>query len=419
MNNPIEAEQSILGAIAVDPDALLRASDILEPSDFSRTAHRLIYEAMLDLYSLGETIDIISLVTRLETKGVLEQVGGAPYISAIASEVPTSANIAYHSRIVHQKALIRKTGAWAAAVALQSQNGIEDITAWLGKVESELIDIAQTAKSKTSPYTTDILTELKQYWDDSLNGKENCIAPPDFLKEPIPGFYPKHLWMIGGYTGKGKSKFLNQLLVDAMDAGGKILLFSLEDSREEKMMGLISNLADVPYKALITSRITGYETQIEQAKKMIAKWNPIIYDDVRTVDDIRLKAKKHKIKDGIDIIAIDYIQNLAIKNTLYETMADAAGKLYAMVKELKVTCLVVSQIDNESAKKESNIIGLKGAGELAAAAHIVLWLTRVTGKGKERFLDCSIKKNRAFGETGKFELTFTERWTGVTRRYGI
>ncbi|KAF0146159.1 MAG: replicative DNA helicase [Nitrospirae bacterium] len=411
-----EAERAILGAIIAEPDTLLQASDIICPEDFSTTSHRLIYNALFDLYQLGEKTDFIALIDRLKEKGHIQQAGGEDYIIDIANDHISSASIKLHSRIVHDKSLLRRAGAWAQTVADQSKNGIEDIPEWLGKVESELVELAQSAKSKTSPYTDDILKTLDQYWDDSLNGKEICIAPPAFLKEPIPGFYPKHLWIIGGYTGKGKSKFLNQLLVDAMDAGAKILLFSLEDSREEKMMGLISNLADISYKALITGRITGYEDRIEKAKKMIAKWNPIIYDDVRTVDDIRLKSKKHKIREGVDIIAIDYIQNLAIRNTLYETMADAAGKLYALVKELKVTCLAVSQIDNESAKKESNIIGLKGAGELAAAAHIVLWLTRVKGQGKERHMDCTIKKNRPFGETAKIELTFTEKWTGLTGR---
>jgi len=412
-----EAEKAVLGAIIVDPDSLLQASDILGPEDFSTTAHRVIFNALFELYQLGEKIDLITLVDRLKSTGHIKQAGGEEYIADIASELVTSANIKFHSRIVHEKSLLRRTCAWAQAVTEQSKNGIDNIPEWLGQIESDLIEISQAAKSKTSPYTHDILKELGEYWNDSLSGKEICVRPPDFLKPIIPGFYPKHLWIIGGYTGKGKSKFLNQLLVDAMDAGAKIILFSIEDSREEKMMGLISNLADIPYKALITGKITGYEDRIEKAKKMIAKWNPIIYDDVRTVDDIRLKAKKHKIREGIDIIAIDYLQNLAIRNTLYETMADAAGKLYALVKELKITCLAVSQIDNESAKKESNIIGLKGAGELAAAAHIVLWLTRVRGEGRERHLDCSIKKNRAFGETGKIELTFTEKWTGVMQRH--
>ena len=304
-------------------------------------------------------------------------------------------------------------------MAEQSKNGIEDIPAWLGKIESGLIDIAQSAKSKTSPYTSDIIKSIEQFWNDSLEGKKVCYAPPDFLDGPIPGIYPKHLILIGGYTGKGKTIFMNQILCDIMGEGGKAIVFSMEDSREEKLLRMVANIADIYYKDLITGRISGYESQIEKAKKLIAKWNPIIYDDIRTMDDIRLKVKKHKIKDGVDIVAIDYIQNLAIKNTLYETMADAASKLYAMCNELSVTGLVVSQIDNESAKKESNIIGLKGAGELAAAAHIVLWLTRETGKEKNRHINCTIKKNRPFGETGKLELTFTEKWTGVTKRFGV
>lgn len=418
MNYSLEAERAILGSAICDPDSILRASDIIEPNDFYSAQHKVIYHALLDLYQLGEKIDLISLSERLATKNQLKAAGGIDAVTSITNEHVTSANIAYHARLVHQKSLLRRTGQWALSVSEQSQNGIEDVNAWLGEIEAGLVEIAQTAKGKTSPYSSDILSAIEEFWSDSLKGKAFCVPPPDFLEGPIPGFYKKHLWMIGGYTGKGKSIFLNQLLVDAMGNSGKILLFSLEDSREEKMMRMLANVANVPYKALVTGRISGHENQIRKAEKLIAQWNPIIYDDIRTVDDIRLKAKKHKIQNNIDIVAIDYVQNLMIKNTLYETMVDAAVKLYAMVNELEVTGIGVSQIDNESAKKDSGIIGLKGAGELAAAAHIVLWLTR--GKGKEqRHLECSIRKNRPFGETGRIELTFSDNWTAIHRRYEV
>lgn len=419
MNHSLEAERAILGAIIIEPDSLLQATDIIGSDDFSSPAHRIVFEALIDLYQLGEQIDIISLTERLRIKNQLNLIGGQDLITALAIESIGGANIRYHSRLIHDKAILRRAGDWAFKISEQSKNGIEDVSMWLGKIESDLIDIAQSAKSKTSPYTEDIVKSIEQQWNDFLEGKKVYIAPPEFLSDQIPGIYPKHLILIGGYTGKGKTIFLNQILCDIMGEGGKVLLFSLEDSREEKLLRMISTVSDIRYKDLVTGRIAGHESQIAKAKKLISQWNPIIYDDIRTMDDIRLKCKKHKIKDGIDVVAIDYVQNLAIKKTLYETMADAAGKLYAMVNELSIAGLIVSQIDNESAKKESDIIGLKGAGELAAAAHIVLWLTREKGKGKERFINCTLKKNRTFGELGKIELTFSEKWTGVTRRFGV
>jgi len=412
----IEAEQALLASALAEPDTLLVASDILGAEDFYREPHKLIFSALLDLHQLGDTIDLVTLCERLQNIGALDKAGGSDYISELAAGHVTSANTKFHANIIKKKSLLRQTGTWAASVMEQSRNGIENVGEWLGKIESELVDLSLASRSKHSPLAGDIISSLRQYWNNSLTGQVKNIPAPAFLEAQIPGFYPKHLWMVGGYTGKGKSIFLNQILCDAMSAGAKILLFSLEDSREEKMMRMIAALANIPYKALMTGKISNFKDDIRSAEKALTKWNPIIYDDIRTVDDIRLKSKKHKIKDGINIVAIDYVQNLAIKNTLYETMVDAAVKLDAMVKELEITCIGVSQIDNESAKKDSGLIGLKGAGELAAAAAIVLWLTR-GGKGKERHIDCTIKKNRPFGETGKKELIFNELWNGVRRRY--
>lgn len=375
----------------------------------------MIYVTLLDLYQLGEEISLISVFERLRAKSQLDSVGGEGYITSLAFELPTAANIAYHARLVHQKALLRRVEQWALKISEQSKNGIEDVSQWLGEIESQLIDITTIAKGKKDPAASGILKEIKKYFNSVLNGESVYVPSPDFLEDPIPGFYP-HLWMIGGYTSKGKSSLLNQILVDALGNGGRALVFSVEESREEKMMRMISNIEDIPYKALMTGRITGYEERIRKAEKQILEWNPIIYSDVRNMDEIYLKTKKHVIQDKINIVMLDYVQNLLIKNTLYETMVDASVKLFAMTRDLGITVIGVSQIDNESAKKESNIIGLKGAGELASAADIVLWVTRVKGQGKERHLDCTIKKNRPFGEVGKIELTFSEKWTSIYKR---
>ncbi len=146
------------------------------------------------------------------------------------------------------------------------------------------------------------------------------------------------------------------------------------------------------------------------------QYRPIIYDDIRTTDEIRLKTKKHKLQDDIQIVAVDYAQNLRGSGSLYERMSDAAEKLFSMGRELGVTVIVLSQVNNESVKEESPVIGLKGAGELAAAADIVLWLKRNKGFGKERELDVEIRKNRPFGVTGMIPMQFSEKYTKIDRR---
>ena len=129
-----------------------------------------------------------------------------------------------------------------------------------------------------------------------------------------------------------------------------------------------------------------------------------------------MKAKKHKLQDDISLIAIDYVQNIHGSGDLYQDMRAVSMDLDKLKKDLSVTVIALSQVTNESAKMNSEVIGLKGAGELAAAADIVLWLKRVKGEGKERFLDCEIRKNRPFGVTGIIPLTFSKKWTRLDRR---
>lgn len=413
MNYNTEAEQQILGAILCEPDALLRASEILQPSDFYHASHRVIYDALLDLYQLGINIDIISLSERLTTKGTMKQAGGLEAVSTIAAQAFTGANIRYHAKIVHEKSLIRRTGTWAAGITAQSQNGVDDINSWLGQIESGFTEIAQIAKPKSSPYARDIIPEVEKDWDAIRAGNSKFIPTPDFFGDELPCYCPGHLWVIGGYTSIGKSTLLSEMLCDASERGGRPLLFSTEDLKKEKLSRLIANLESIPYKHLLLGKVDNYREKIEKAKKYLNEWNPIIYDNIRTIDDIRLITKKHFLRDNINIVCLDYIQNLFGSGTFYETLVDAILKFNAMIKDLGVTGIVLSQIDNESAKKSSNVIGLKGAGELAATADIVLWLQRSKTKGKERYLSCAIKKNKPFGAVAELDLAFDATWSGV------
>lgn len=412
----IQAEEAVLGAILIEPNSLLRANEIIQHDDFYRTTNGKIFDAMHDLFELGDPIDVITVCERLKQKGYLEECGGESYIASLAFEIPTAANVAYNARIIKNKSILRKIGAWAADTYNLSRNGVENIGDFISTIEGHLIDIAASAKSKKDPSIRSIIDRLRQFRNRITNGEIIYTAVPDFLEDFVPGFYP-NFWIIGGYTGKGKSNFMNQIIVDGQGNGAKALIFTTEESADEKTNRMISNIGDISFKTLQKGNVTGYEERIEKAENVILKWDPIIYDDVRTTDEIYLLTRKHVIQDKINIVCLDYVQNLFIKNTLYETMVEASVKLFAMSRLLGITVIAVSQIDNESAKKESNIIGLKGAGELAAAADVVFWLTRVKGTGKERFIDCTIKKNRTFGDTGKVELTFSEKWNYISKRH--
>jgi replicative DNA helicase len=412
----IEAEKAIIGAILLDPDTLLIASDMLKPEDFYHERNRLIYIALLDLYDLGEGIELMTLYERLRSKGDLEKAGGVSYLSECATSIPTSANIHYHCKIVAQKALLRRILQWSYQLKDKIPFYEDNPPSLLTEMEQDIITFSEQVREKKNPHISGIIAEIQQTWQKQQDGNFRNIPTGLKFENMIPHFQPGHLWALGGYTSVGKSTLLTQLIADICEKGGKVLVFSLEDSRKEKIIRLIANQTNIPLIRLMTGTIQGFENQISEAIKKIKSWELNIYDDIYTVEEMRLKVKKHKLRSGLDVIAIDYIQNIMGEGSLYDRISTSVIKLQKIAKELEVTCIVISQITNEAMKATSEVIGLKGAGELAAAPDIILWLKRHKDKSKDKWLDCEVRKNRAFGVTGTIPLAFNETWTSIIRR---
>lgn len=412
----IEAEQAVLGAIMLNTDALLTTTDIIQPDDFLRGAHREIYNACLDLYHLGEAVDIINLPERLRSRGSLERAGGVSYIMHLADATPTSANVKLHARIIRQKALLRRFASWATTMHAEAQ-AADDVQDLLNKAELGIIELAGTIAEPRDPAVNAILASVHQRWRDEQAGKKAYIETDYKLQQFVPRLVPGHLIVCGGYTSVGKSTFLVQIVADACEEhDARVMIFSLEDSREEKLIKLMANIMNTSQRQLMLGEIDHMRDRINKASEDLWQWKLQIYDDVYTVEAMRMKIKKQKIQQGIDIVCIDYIQNIAGEGSLYERISKAITQLQTMAKELQVTIIVVSQVSNEAMRANSEIIGLKGAGELAAAADIVLWLQRVKGKDKEAFLDCAVRKNRPFGATGVIPLVFNEKWSRIQKR---
>ncbi len=419
----LEAEQSVLGAILLDNDSLLVAADLIDSSDFYREAHKTIFNAFLDIYQDGGSIiDLITLSERLKTKGSLEQIGGITYLSNLFNLVPTAANIRIHAKIVKDKSFHRRTIKQLSLLLNEAQEDIEDPTDFLRKIEWELMELAQTVQEKQDPHVGSIISDVKKRWQEEKDGMKSFISVDYKLNSAIPRYIPGHLWAVAGYTSVGKSTFVAQQIVDACEKQAKCMIFSLEDSREEKLIKILANQADISQKRLMLGYIEGYENKIAKASEEIKKWSLLIYDDIYTIDGMRLKMKKHKLQDGLDIVFIDYIQNIQGEGfrSLYDRLSDGVVALQKMAKELQVTIIFISQVTNESMKANSELIGLKGAGELASTPDIVLWLSRFKreeNKAKERYLDCEIRKNRPFGETGKYPLMFSDNWARIEKRF--
>lgn len=411
----IQAEKSILGSILQKPDVLLQTTDYISAQDFHDLRHRLIYDAVLDLYQLNEPIDIITVSDRLQNKGQLDTVK-ASYIADLFLETSFIAP-EKHAEIIKNKSLLRKIKGWLNEQIDKISDGVDDIKELIKGIESNIVEISDDIKEKKKPDVSSIISDIHDDWNNPNKKYIPVSIFEEFTREPlVPGFMQGHLYVIGGYTSVGKSTVLAQLVVDVCEQGKGACIFSCEDSRQEKMIKIMSNLSNVTQRKLIVNDIQGYETRITEAEERIKKYKLFIYDNINTVEGIRLKIKKHKLQDNIDVVFLDYIQNLSGSPSIYERMAYSITSLWNMGKELGVTMVVLSQVSNESMREDNSIIGLKGAGELAACADVILWLSRVKGEGRERYLNCEIKKNRPFSITGMLPLQFSEFYTKIGRR---
>lgn len=412
------SEQWVLGSILFDADCILQVTDVITPADFYHKKHERVFSAMLDVYQAGSGVDVVTVSNKLRNDGLLDETGGLSYLTELANTVPTASMAIHHAEIVKQRAMNRRIKAWAVQTVQSADKGIEEVRGFLGEMERGVIELSELVREKQTPDATKILSDVIARW--AAKTHDRGISCPEYLSESIPYAMRGHIWLIGGYTSVGKSTVLAQLVSDFGTEGAKMLVFSTEDRREDKIIKSVANLTDIPQKALLTgdvnlSRGSHDSSRIYCAAEQIKSWGLKVYDDVYTVEEMRLKAKKHKMQSGLDVVAIDFVQNLTSGGaSLYERMAHAAVSLQKMAKELQVTVIALSQVNNESAAGDSPIIGLKGAGELAAVADIVLWLKR--HDQEKQWLNVEIRKNRPFGATGVIPMQFNSSWTRIERR---
>lgn len=414
----IEAEQSILGAMLLGEEAIVIAADLVSPEMFYLQKHQEIFTAIIGDYRQNGKCDLMTIGEYLRLSGRLQAVGGISYLTEVLNSVCTTSNVRMHARIMRDKYLLRRIGDLGIETVERTakQGDPRDL---LAEIESALIGVASQTKEGKKPDIGSILVNIQKKWDEAESGDiERILTPKDLFNRegrpnPIPFYHPGHVWMIAAPSSHGKTTFTIHLLVDVLEKGASVMVFSLEDSQEEKGMLLIANLADISRIKLISGVFRPDEKEaIQRAKNKLSGYPISIYDKVRTVEEIRLKIKKEKMVSEVDIVVIDFIQRIKGDSDIYRRMTAAVDQLPDIADDLGVTILCLSQMTEETK--------LKGAGELFEAADIVL-----VGKlpfpdnsdGRENFFDLSIDKNRAFGPTGRCpELQFSKNWTRIEKR---
>ncbi len=422
----IEAEQSVLGAVLLDNEAIATVIEQLLPNDFYKDSHKKIFIAMLDLYEKNEPIDLITLTEQLSRKEQLEDIGGASYLSSIVNLVPTSANARYHAKIVKEKAILRNLITTATEIITTCYDAEGDVHELLDGAETKIFSISEKMVRSSYVHVKSVLKDTIELVDRLYNKKELITGlPTGFmdLDEATTGFHKGDLIVIGARPGMGKTAFcLNIVTHIGQEVKAPIAVFSLEMTKEQIVLRMLCSEAEVDSKAVRS----GYHSKEDYRKLVNAAGRladaPIYIDDTfNSILDIKAKARRLKAEHGLGLVVVDYLQLMSGVNTFAareQVISDISRSLKALAKDLEVPVIVISQLNRSCEQRGENkrpiIADLRESGAIEQDADIILFLYRDdyyrTKDAKEGVAELNIAKQRN-GPIKTIELAFIDKFT--------
>lgn len=373
-------ERGIFAILLFLPDKFQTIVDELTPSDFYVPAHQQIWQAMVELFRDGKEIDFPNLRLHLQRSDVDPQPALTTLSEALSEEV-RDFHLVEFVKEVKNKSLLRQIirASKSHAYTAQLQNAIA--TELLTTIEKDMVTIMDKTSEGQPVDATGIVNAVIEDIDKGLkDGWQGFNSGFSLLDKNTGGLIPSQVWIVGAYTGVGKTFHILQILLNVLRQGGRVILFSTEMDRKLNMLRLIGNIAGLGAVQMMRNQLLDEEVErMKRAQEELSSFGDrlIIYDNVFTIEEIRMKTKKHSLSGGVNVVAVDYIQNLKGEGSIYERMSEAATELYRMAQELKPTLIIGSQVSQDAAGyKSKEAIEFKGAGEIAAVADVALWIKK-------------------------------------------
>ncbi|MBI2175610.1 MAG: replicative DNA helicase [Parcubacteria group bacterium] len=350
-----EAEISVLGAILLDPQAIIRVADTLEPTDFYRQQHQLIYEVGIELFSRGEPIDILSLSARLEEKGKLEMAGGKSYLAELINTVPTAANAAYYAALVRKKKILRDLIEASGVIGELAFKEKEDIEQLLDSAEQTIFRISQRSMRQNF---TKVTRALEEAWErlDRLHKGDNILAgvPTGFthLDDLLAGLHSSDLIVLAARPSLGKTSLALDIARNAAVTHNiPVGVFSLEMSTQQVVDRLLAAEAHVNLWRLRTGKLSTQGDdflRIRDALERLSK-APIFIDDAvsNTALQMRAMARRLQAEHGLGLVIVDYLQIMqpgTHSDNMVQQITEISRSLKGLARELNVPVLALSQL---------------------------------------------------------------------------
>ncbi len=395
--------------------------ELLTEDDFYRTAHRKIFQAMLELDERDQVIDQITLSEYLTGKGELVFVGGASYLAELISMVPTSANIRYHCRIVLDKALLRGLITHSTEIVTSAYDGVAPVEDLLDSAERSIFSLAQGRLGRSFARLAEVIDPSLDLIDRLYSGKAGITGiPTGFidLDKLTAGFQPSDLVVIAGRPSMGKTSLALSIAQHAaVRDGKKVGIFSLEMSKEQLVLRMLSAEAHLDSHDLRTGHLDreSWRRLCEAAEKL--RTALIFIDDsgAVTVQQMRGKARRLKKESGLDLLVVDYLQLMQGRSdaeSRQQEISDISRSLKALAKELQIPLVALSQLSRavESRKPPIPVLAdLRESGAIEQDADVVIFIYREDAydpnSEKKGIADILLRKHRN-GPTGEVQLFF-------------
>ncbi len=430
----VEAEQSVLGGLLLEATALDKITDLVQPDDFYRQEHRLIFRQIVRLSEQAKPVDVITVAEALEIAGELDKVGGLPYLGGLAQNVPSAANIRRYGEIVRERSIMRKLAEVGSDIASSAYNPTgRDAAQLLDEAESKVFEIAEAgSKGKQGfiqmpPLLTQVVERIETLYalDNSSDVTGTATGFTD-LDRKTSGLHPGDLVIIAGRPSMGKTALAINIAENvALDSKLPVAIFSMEMGATQLVMRMIGSVGKLNQQDLRTGRLQ--DDDWGRLTQALGKLNdaPIHIDESAALSSLDLRARSrrlHRQNNGLGLIVVDYLQLMssnvgkASENRATE-ISEISRSLKALAKELQVPVIALSQLNRsleQRTDKRPVMSDLRESGAIEQDADLILFIYRdevynsdSQQQGKAEII---IGKQRN-GPIGKVELAFRGEYT--------
>jgi len=414
----IEAEQSVLGSMLLDNDKIPDIISIIKSDDFYKDIHREIYNSIDELFNKNEPVDIISVSENLDSRGVLNNIGGLEYLSTISTGVPTTANAKHYASIVEEKSVRRKTIKISNEIINRAYDGdfenVVDIKSNSLELLSAINVNDKKSKKNLKSIAVDFKEKIKRKKNQSNDGEEKYYTGISDFDNWLDGLHEQEFSIIGARPSCGKTAIAMQIALNLAKRGLHVTFDTLEMSDEQLFSRVVSSQGKINSHKLRKPKLmsiddwNAFEKAVDEASDL-----PLYIEEIRYIQDLRAYCRNMKTQNKLDVLFVDYLQLMLTykkTNNRTEELGDISRNLKALSKEFNIPIVALAQLTRltERESREPRLSDLRECGDMEQDADNVIFIHKPSGVDdlveiQDRKVIIAKQRN---GATGYFNMMF-------------